>query len=247
MCIGRGLGVIKHVYTDDLSVWSKPELITHEPECHFSYPFVFEDNGSVYMMPETGCDHNIRLYKAVDDSLSEFVRYKVILEREQEKWASIKYDFADSCVYKKDGLYYLFTSYFDGANYYLELYVADALEGPYTLHKDSPVCTGTKFARCAGSLIEKDGQLYRPAQDCSTVYGGQVHLLRIDTLSPTAYKEGVVKENVLPQELSLYTEGGHQLNFAEFGGHTVVATDARYLCSFFLERMRLRLKKIIHI
>lgn len=247
MCIGKGLGVIKHLHTDDLTHWSKPELITHEPQCHFSYPWVFEDNGSVYMMPETGCDHNIRLYKAVNDELTEFVKYKVILERKQEYWDGIKFDFADSCIYKKEGNYYLFTSYYDGAKYHLELYISEHLEGPYSLHPMSPICEGNMFGRCAGSLIEKDGKLYRPAQDCSLVYGGQVHLMEIDDLSPTNYREHVLKENVLPKDMPLYKDGGHQLNFAEFLGQTVVATDVRYLCSFLMERIRLKLLKVLHL
>lgn len=109
----------------------------------------------------------------------------------------------------------------------------------------SPVCEGNMFGRCAGSLIEKDGKLYRPAQDCSIVYGGQVHLMEIDDLTPTNYREHVLKENVLPKDMPLYKDGGHQLNFAEFLGQTVVATDVRYLCSFLMERIRLKLLKVL--
>lgn len=248
MPIGNGLGVIKMISTKDLRQWTKPVQITHEPQCHFSYPWVFEENGEVYMMPETGCDHNIRLYKATDNTLTHFEPYKVILKRDENEWDGIKYDYADSCLYKKDGLYYLFSSIFlkEGC-YLLELYISDKLEGDYKPHPASPICIGNKYGRCAGSLIEIDGKLYRPTQDCEKVYGGQVNLMEIDELTPTSYKEHVVKDNILPTELPIYKDGGHQVNFAKFKGKIIVATDSRYLCEFTLERIRIKILKLLHL
>lgn len=247
MPIGNGLGVLKKVSTKDLTHWSTPVQITHEPKTHFSYPWVFEHEGNIFMLPETGCDHNLRLYKAVNDELTEFESYKVILERPKSLRDDIKFDYADSCIYIKEGIYYLFSSYYDGEQYFLELYTSDALEGTYVLHPSSPICIGNKYGRCAGSLIENEGKLYRPTQDCMSVYGGQVHLMEIDELTPTKYREHVVQDNLLPTDMSLYKQGGHQLNFAEFMGKTVVATDYRYICQFTLERLRLKILKLLHL
>ena len=245
--IGKGLGVIKRVYTKDLKHWSKPVQITHEPECHFSYPWVFEEDGAVYMMPETGCDHNIRLYRATNDELTEWVADAIILERDKEAQRGIKYDFADSCIYKKDSVYYLFTSYYKNEEYFLELYTSNSLKGPYTLHPASPICTGNKFGRCAGSLIEADGKLYRPTQDCVTTYGGQTHIMEIDELTTTTYREHIVSENIMPQDEAFYRDGGHQINFARFMGKMIVATDAGYSTTFFLERIRIKLLKLLRL
>ena len=231
--------------TNDLSHWSKPVQITHEPDCHFSYPWVFEENGVVYMMPETGCDHNIRLYRAVKEDLTEWVVDSIILERKQKAWNEIKFDFADSCIYKKDGVYYLFTSYYKNDVYFLELYTSKSLKGPYTPHPVSPVCKGNKYGRCAGSLIEAGGKLYRPTQDCMTRYGGQTHIMEIDELTPTTYKEHLVRENIMPQDETFYRAGGHQINFAQFKDKTIVATDAGYDTSFFLERIRIKILKLL--
>lgn len=247
MSIGNGLGRIKMVSTRDLKHWTKPVQITDEPECHFSYPFVFRDGGSIYMMPETGCDHNIRLYKATDDNLDDFKFYKTILERSTEDYKEIKFDFADSCIYRKEGIYYLFSSYLKNDVYYLELYTSDKLDGEYRLHPSSPICTGNKYGRCGGSLIESERKLYRPAQDCVASYGGQVHLMEIDELTASTYREHLVEDNLLPTELPLYKDGGHQLNFAEFNGQTVVATDCKYYCRFALERIRIKILKLLHL
>lgn len=232
-----GHGVISMISTKDMHTFTKPVQITFEPECHFSYPMVFEDGGQVYMMPETGCDFNIRLYRAVSPDLTKFEPYKVILERSDEQKKTVLFDFADSCIYKKDGLYYLFTSYYVNNQYFMELYMSDHLEGPYKLHPKSPICSGNKYGRCGGQLIETEGHLYRPAQDCILQYGDQIHLLEIDELTPTSYREHTFKDNVLPKEQRKYKVGGHHVTFAYFGGKTVVATDAKHYCNFIVARM----------
>lgn len=244
MRLDGGHGIISMLSTKDLKTFTEPVMITHEPDCHFSYPFVFEDNGQVYLLPETGCDFNIRLYRACDRKLTRFEPYKVILSASEARRGKVTFDFADSCICKKDGIYYLFTSYYEDNQYFLELYTSNALEGPYNLHPQSPVCAGNKYGRCGGSIIEADGRLFRPAQDCIAQYGDQVHLLEIDKLTPTSYREHTFKDNVLPKNRLKYRVGGHHLTFAQFKGHTVVATDAKYYCTFLLARIVSKLKRL---
>lgn len=240
------LGVIKMISTTDLVHWTKPVLITHEPNCHFSYPFVFEDGGQVYMMPETGDKHNIRLYKADNGELTKFSFYKIIMERKDIP-DDMVYDYADSCIYKRNGKYYLFTSTMSKETYYLHLYVSDCLTGPYEDHPCTPIVVSSKYGRCAGSLLEHDGHLYRYSQDCSNTYGEQIHLLEIDELTPTSYIEHVVKENILPTDLPFYANGGHQVNFAKFQGKIVVATDAKEDRMFWVERILNKFLKLIRL
>lgn len=243
MGFSHGAGSIMMTSTKDLKTWAKPVPITYEPHTHFSYPFVFEADGEIFMMPETGCDHNIRLYKAENGNLTDFRLHKTILERSEEEREDLKYDYADNCIYKKDGVYHLFTSIYKDNRYYLELYTSDRVDGQYVRHPMSPVCEGNKYGRCAGSLIEAGGRLYRPAQDCENEYGGQVHLLEIAELSPVVYKEHPVHNDVLPRDI--YRTGGHQLNFASFDGKIIAATDEKYHCTFFLERVRLKLMRLL--
>ena len=148
---------------------------------------------------------------------------------------------------KKNQTYFLFTSYLKDGEYSLELYISKHLKGPYVLHPASPVCRGNKFGRCAGSLIDVEGKLYRPTQDCVCDYGEQIHIMEIDELSPNNYQEHILKENILPQGEKFYREGGHHINFAQFKGQIVIATDARYSTSFFLERCRIKVLKLLGI
>jgi hypothetical protein len=51
------------------------------------------------------------------------------------------------------------------------------------------VKSGLRGTRPAGALFSHGGMRYRPAQDCSRVYGEAVVLQRVETLTPTAYRE----------------------------------------------------------
>lgn len=242
MLFERGLGVIKMISTTDLIHWTAPLQITHEPKTHFSYPFIFENNGSIYMMPETGCDHNIRLYRATDNSLSNFVRDKTIVSRDNiDEINSITFDFADSCILHHKEKYYLFTSIYKDNTYYLHLYVSDRFDGNYTQHPCSPIAIGNDTARCGGAIFSIDNILLRPCQDCTKVYGGQLHLRQIKELTPTSYIEEECRNNIIPQEIPFFREGGHHLNIVDFKGKTIIAMDARFTTSFLIERIRYKL------
>ena len=239
-------GNINMVSTDDLSHWTKPIPILDDEGTHFSFPYVFEDNGNVYMIPETGWSGTIRLYKADDDSLTKFSFVKNLFERDKRPEGVI-FDYADNVLYKKEEVYYLFTSLLDEKGYYLQLYIASSLEGPYKLHPSTPLQHNKKYGRNGGSLIESKGKLFRVAQDCSETYGGDIHLMEITDLSPVSYSETLYAENLMPKDLSFYKLGGHQLNFANFRGNIIVATDAKKdRCFYFLKPWH-KLIKILKI
>lgn len=52
-------GVIAMISTKDLVSWTEPVVVLKE-SCHLSYPWVFEKNGSIYMIPETCGLNSIR-------------------------------------------------------------------------------------------------------------------------------------------------------------------------------------------
>lgn len=225
-------GNIVMVKTNDLEHWSKPVTILDDP-VHFSFPYVFEDGGSVYMIPESGCSNSVRLYKADDDSLESFSLVKFIFNQEKRP-DGIESNFCDNIIYKKNNIYYLFTSIYDGKNYRLELYFAERLDGSYRLHPLSPIVLGNKFGRNGGPFMEYNGKLFRVAQDCTQSYGENIHLLEIIELTPLTYKEKVSCENLIPRSDPFYHNGGHQLSFATFHNQTIVATDGKGFRKFYL-------------
>lgn len=236
-------GVIQMVSTKDLVHWTKPQTVLEEQGIHLSYPFVFEDQGNVYMIPETGADHSIRLYKATDNHLDSFVLEKKLMER-TDGFENVKYDYADSSILRKDGLYYLITSYHTGSIYRAEIYYSDHLFGEYLPAKCNPICESLKYGRCGGGFIESDKETYRIAQDCEGSYGANVHVMQVDELTTDIYREHLLIQNCLPSDLPPFKYGGHQISSVQFLGKTIVATDYRRRKRFFVPKIVKKLKSI---
>lgn len=239
------VGVIQMVSTKDLIHWTKPKTVLEESGIHFSYPFIFEDQGNVYMIPETGLDHSIRLYRATDNHLDSFVFEKKLLER-TTGFENIKYDYADSSILRKNGLYYLVTCYHTGSTYRTELYYSDSLFGEYAPIKNSPICESLNYGRCGGGFLEKDSKLYRIVQDCEGSYGKNIHILEVDELTTDTYQEHLVANNCLPPDLHPYEYGGHQLSMAVFHNDVIVATDYREKKSIIIPKILRKLERYTH-
>ncbi len=207
-------GVIYMTATDDFVKWSRSVKVLEET-VHLSFPSVFEDKGQVYMMPETSFLKEVRLYKA-NESMTDFTYVKTLLAGER---------FVDSSVYVKDGIYYLFTSVqHDDNSYDLRLYYSDRLEGEWHLHPSSPLSAGKADARNAGSIIDYNGMMLRPAQECRKFYGQNVHLFRIKELSVDTYSEEPYVLDVIPNDWE-QSLGGHQLSMTQFKGKTYAGVD----------------------
>lgn len=234
-------GVIMMTCTADLKNWSKPVVVLKE-SFHLSYPWVFEEKGKIYMIPETGSDKSIRLYEAANDDLTEFKLVKKLLE--QPKGMVCRIGYGDTSIYKKEGKYYLMTmlQHEEPVNI-LELYVSDDLQGPYIPHPCSPIAKDNKIGRDAGCWLELGGKLLRFSQDCVHRYGDNVNVSVINKLTPTEYEEYLVQEKIIPTDVPFYKEGGHQFNVTKFNGKWIVATDAKEYHSLLLHRVIRKLLK----
>lgn len=228
-------GVIEMVSTKDLKKWSSPKVVLQE-RCHLSYPFVFENKGDVYMIPETHQLGEIRLYKA-NTELTSFSYHKTIV--------SGKKDYADSSIIVKDGKYYLATTTTnDNSEYQLNLLVSNGLEQPFSEHPASPIATGNKYGRNGGGFVYWNDKLFRISQDCENGYGENLNAFQVDNLSETAYSESLSYDDLIPLDILFYRSGGHHLSTVHFLGKTIVATDAKEyrsfpICQFINEAKRL--------
>lgn len=214
-------GYIVMTKTSDLKTWTKPVIVLQEP-FHLSFPYVFEDNGSIYMVPESQESDSIRLYQA-NDSLTSFTFVRTLLKKEREE--GLHYNLNDSHIYKQEGKYYLFTSYQEDWMYYQELYVTeDLLNGSFVRHPQSPICTSNEYGRNGGSLIQYGNKLLRVTQDCHQNYGDNISLMEVTQLDEQHYQEQLFMRNVFPQN-SIFMDGGHQLNIVQYKGQYIYATD----------------------
>jgi hypothetical protein len=164
--------------------WKEPVKVL-ERNYHLSYPFLFEWHGQLYMVPETKRNKTIELYRCVEFPLKwEFER--VIIDDVQA---------VDATLHEVDGMWWLFCNIGGrdfSSNDELHLFYAKTPFGPWAAHKLNPIKSDVRSARPAGRLFCRDGELYRPSQDCSVRMGGAIVMNRITRLTPEDFKEEVV-------------------------------------------------------
>ena len=73
----------------------------------------------------------------------------------------------------------------------LHLWSALDFRGPWTAHPKNPVLIDIASARPAGRLIEQDGSLFRPVQDCRRGYGAALGLARVVRLDDDGFEQTV--------------------------------------------------------
>lgn len=175
-----GKGVIS-CFTIDAD--GKPGAVTTvlERPYHLSYPFVFEHDGEIFMIPETLANRTVELYRA---------------ERFPDRWVLdtvLLSDVAasDATIIRHNGRFWLFATEEQGGSSWdcLSVWHAGRLRGPWLPHPMNPVLIDASSARPAGPSIRCDGLLLRPAQDCSRVYGGGVVVKQITRLDTDAFEE----------------------------------------------------------
>lgn len=155
---------------------------------HLSFPNVFEHEDVIYMIPEaaeTGC---INLLKATN--------FPEEWKKANELVSGVHA--ADSAVIKHHGLWYLFTTHGSisrlTADLELQIYISDELESDnWTIHPCAPIKIDVRGSRLAGALFQKNGQLFRTAQDGTIRYGRRIALYLVEELTPTSYKETFVR------------------------------------------------------
>nr|WP_294550791.1 hypothetical protein [uncultured Rhodopila sp.] len=164
---------------------------------HLSYPQpVFDTNGCMYFMAETWQAGALHLWRRMDDSLAHV-------------GPIIPEPLLDPTPWHDGTTWWLFcTSRFVGSNQQLRLYYADRLEGPWTAHPRNPVKSDPASSRPAGPIVRVDGDLIRPAQDCSETYGGGIVLNRIMRLDRDCFEEAPIRRL---QADTVYPHGLHTL------------------------------------
>ena len=172
-------GEIGLATSSDGLAWRYEQIVLTE-SFHLSYPYVFEADDGIYMIPETSQAEAVRLYRAT---------------RFPTEWEYVGdllqgHPFADASVVRHQGRWWLFAETSGDRNDTLRLYHADALMGPWQEHPQSPVvCGDAENARPAGRIIAADGRLFRFAQNCGPAYGTDVRVREIVRLNTNEFAE----------------------------------------------------------
>jgi hypothetical protein len=177
-------GCISVAAVDKRGMVSRPRIILEETH-HLSFPFVFEHDGHIWMIPESADCGRIDLYRA-EDFPYRWRREGSLLE------GIAAYD---ATLLRRDDGFWLLASLgrWQSTSWdNLSIFHAKNLKGPWTPHARNPVLLHAMHCRAAGAPFHRNGHLLRPAQDCSYIYGGAITLNRVDQLSETAFRQTAV-------------------------------------------------------
>ncbi|MDR3448288.1 MAG: hypothetical protein P4M15_00795 [Alphaproteobacteria bacterium] len=145
---------------------------------HLSFPFTFAHEGEVFAMPESCAASRLDIFRWQD---GKWRHHATVFDNKPV---------ADSVLFRKDGLFWIFyTDVTHDPHDNVNLVYAESLTGPWKPHPANPVQIGRDRCRGAGNIFEAEGKLYRPAQDCSEVYGGALRIMEITTCTVDSYEE----------------------------------------------------------
>ncbi len=153
---------------------------------HLSYPFIFEYNDELYMVPESCESKSIRLYKCVE--------YPMRWEYQQDIISDI--DATDSIIFEHDSRWWLLCNMsIDGNSDYsatlMGFYSDNPLSNNWKPHSQNPLVFDSTIARNGGGLnLNADTLPIRSRQRQGfNEYGEGFSLAQIEKLTPSSYQE----------------------------------------------------------
>jgi hypothetical protein len=164
--------------------------IALEEDFHLSFPFIFEYDGRVFMVPETHEARQIRLYESVEFPLVWQFVHPLMVEISA----------ADTMIFEHSDLWWLFTNIDScgGNDHSSELHIYYSEEGPLTKnwkpHRRNPVFTEPSKAR-NGGILHEGGKIFRVSQVYGfNRYGIGCRVHEIQRLTTSEYYESEICE-----------------------------------------------------
>lgn len=202
--------------------FTEPEPVLKE-NFHLSYPYVFEEDGKIYMMPETHEDNCIQLYEAVEFPY-KWEKSRVILRSE---------NVVDTVIYKDKIITSKVTKPVEMITH-LEIYDKQTGER----FSAFPASEDNQLNRGAGKIFTDSGRIIRPAQNClDAFYGKGIILYEIKEMTDTNYIEEKIGE-IKPENIS----AGEP---AVTGTHTYARTDTLEVVD--IKRKRFNFRRLLWI
>jgi len=193
---------------------------THEPSVrvletpyHLSYPFIFEFDDDLYLIPESFENRTVELYRCTAFPLKwEFQRNLM-----EDCWM------VDTTLLQWQGKWWMFAGRIEtaGASPSDELYIYSSdspISDKWTPHRRNPVVSDVRTARPAGRLFVRNGRLFRPSQNSSRHYGYGFNICEITKLTETEYEERIVSRVEPMWDKNVVST--HTINFE--GGLTII-------------------------
>lgn len=158
--------------------WKYQRIILDE-EYHLSYPYIFEYDSSIYLIPENATADELNLYKAVEFPY----RWECVK-------TLLKGQFGDHAIIRHNDTWWLFACSQPLTHNTLKLFYSDDLFGEWVEHPKSPVIfDNSDNARPGGRVIKWNDKLIRYSQDCKPTYGKMLNAYEITLLTKDKYTE----------------------------------------------------------
>lgn len=155
---------------------------------HLSFPYMFEHGGTLYMVPESAKNNDIRLYECTEFPLQWRLK-RVLMENVSA---------ADSMIFAHGGKWWMFTNInplgdSDHCSELYAFYTDDPINGAWTAHAANPLIIDPACARNGGILFDAQS-IYRVAQRQGFIqYGAGASIRRIAVLDTERYEEHVIR------------------------------------------------------
>ena len=161
--------------SENLQDWEPLGIVLKQAH-HLSYPFVFEHDGQVYMMPESKSVKRVDIFRAVEFPF-QWTFEKTILRGR----------LMDCSMVQHQGLFWIFAGW---RSYGLKLFYARHPLGPWKSHW-MPCIRGysRSSSRPGGRPIFQNNQLIRFSQDCEECYGHQLRAWNVTRMNRLWYSE----------------------------------------------------------
>lgn len=153
---------------------------------HLSYPFIFEENGNIFLMPESHENKRLEIYKCLN-----FPNYWELYSTAFEGETVVDAFFFNDEFKQK----WLFVTKQMDPNAPIDcelfIYRVDSIKmDKLTPHKQNPVIIDSRTARNAGAIFKYNNYLFRPSQrNIDGIYGKALNINKITKLTIDEYVE----------------------------------------------------------
>lgn len=159
---------------------------------HLSYPFIFEYQGDIYMLPECNKSNSLILYKAVDFPY-QWEKTSIMMDHIR---------LVDTTPFIVDSKLYAITMRLDDENSLKDKTMLLLRINPLTWKVDgySEISNDISVARPGGHVYSKDGCLFAVTQDCKDEYGKALNILKICDLKDMKMRLDLIKK-IYPDDI----------------------------------------------
>ena len=185
----RGLGVISCVVVSPDETYEIIDNVLVEP-FHLSFPFIFEESGEVFMLPETLEANDIRLYRCVEFP-SKWELDTKLLEGVSA---------TDTMLIKRPGMWFMLTNLnqFHSEDHLSQLHVfwsKRLRSSDWKSLSTLPIVNNSRIGRNGGLLSGKNNDWFRVRQrQAFGQYGAGFSIARITQLGLDGYSEETFAE-----------------------------------------------------